>query len=102
MRPIRARRKNPEKKYKQTRCRTKPDLSPQNIVRAARVPQPPDQSSNAGHRVAAANRGGVSLITFFGRTKKVIGVRGRTPRLCFCSVALFSFMQNNEQQIPKE
>ena len=41
-----------------------------------RVPQPPDQSSNAGHRVAAVNRGGVSLITFFGRTKKVIGVRG--------------------------
>ena len=29
----------------------------------------------------AVNRGGVSWITFFGRTKKVIGVRGHTPRL---------------------
>ena len=49
--------------------------------RVARVPQPPDQTSNAGNRAAAANRGGVSLIPFFGRTKKGIGVRGRTPRL---------------------
>jgi hypothetical protein len=30
--------------------------------RIVRVPQPPDQSSNAGHREAAANRGGI----FFG------------------------------------
>ena len=36
--------------------------------------------SNAGNRAAAVNRGGISLITFFGRTKKVIGVRGRSPR----------------------
>ena len=49
--------------------------------RIVRVPQPPDQSSNAGYAEGAANRGGVSLITFFSRIKKVIGVRGRTPRL---------------------
>ena len=36
-------------------------------------------ANNAGDRAAAANRGGISLITFFGRTKKVIGMRGR-PR----------------------
>jgi len=47
--------------------------------RVTRVPQPPDQSSNAGNRVAAANRGGVSLITFFSCIKKVIG-GGAAPR----------------------
>jgi hypothetical protein len=33
-----------------------------------RVPQPPDQSSNAGYREAAANRGRFLLVTFLGKT----------------------------------
>jgi hypothetical protein len=48
-----------------------------------RVAQPRLLAADRGYPAGAANRGGVSLITFFGRTKKVIGVRGRTPRLCF-------------------
>src|SRR5450759_5141543 len=38
---------------------------------AVRVPQPPDQSSNAGHPAGAANRGRLLLVTFLGKTRKV-------------------------------
>jgi len=52
--------------------------------RIVRVPQPPDQSSNAGNRAAAANRGGLFLGYFLLATqKKVTGVRGRTQRSWF-------------------
>jgi len=39
--------------------------------RAVRVPQPPEQSSNAGYRAAAANRGRLLLVTFLGKKSKV-------------------------------
>jgi hypothetical protein len=39
----------------------------------------PDQSSNAGYRIAAINRGRLLWVTFLGKTRKVTGVRGRTP-----------------------
>ena len=54
----------------------------------ARVPQPPDRLSNAGNPEGAANRGGVSLAIFFGSTKKVAGVRGRTPRFYFLMLGI--------------
>src|SRR5450759_2603965 len=38
---------------------------------AVRVPQPPDQTSNAGHPAGAANRGRLLLVTFLGKTRKV-------------------------------
>ena len=39
--------------------------------RVARVPQPPDQSSNAGYREAAANRGRLFFGYFlFGEAKE--------------------------------
>jgi len=40
-------------------------------------------AAGRGNPAGVVNRGGVSWITFFGRTKKVIGVRGHTPRSCF-------------------
>ena len=46
---------------------------------AVRVPQPPDQSSNAGHREAAANRGRLFFVYFIlAKQKKVTSCRA-TP-----------------------
>jgi hypothetical protein len=40
------------------------------FVNEVRVPQPPDQSSNAGNREAAAHRAAFFLVTFSWRRKK--------------------------------
>jgi hypothetical protein len=39
--------------------------------RIVRVPQPPDQSSNARYPAGAANRGRFFWVTFLGKTRKV-------------------------------
>jgi len=52
-----------------------------NIARhtgITRVPQPPGTTSSAGKPAGPVSRGGVSLVTFFGRTKKVTSRRA-TP-----------------------
>jgi hypothetical protein len=50
---------------------TTPAKSLVMFERVARVPQPPDQSSNAGNRAAAANRGRLFFGYFlFGEAKE--------------------------------
>ncbi len=49
-----------------------------------RVPQPPAATSNAGHPEEVAERGVLSLITFFAQAKKVIGC-GAAPRAKRCA-----------------
>jgi hypothetical protein len=56
-------------------------VAAQRIVRVYEEARPFEQRREPAQR--AANRGVLSLITFFTRVKKVIGVRGRTPRFCF-------------------
>jgi hypothetical protein len=46
---------------------------------AVRVPQPPDQSSNAGHRAAAANRGRLFFRYFILAKQKKVACCRATP-----------------------
>ncbi len=57
---------------------TTPAKSLVMFERAARVPQPPDLSSNAGNRAAAVSWGRFLLVTFLGKTRKVTSSRA-TP-----------------------
>lgn len=57
--------------------------------RIVRVPEPPDQSSNAGDREAAANRGRILWVTILGKTSKVTGCRA--PPAVLISNLLLAF-----------
>jgi hypothetical protein len=58
---------------------TTPAKSLVMFERVARIPQPPDQSSNAGHREAAANRGRLLFGYFILAKQKKVACCRATP-----------------------
>jgi len=67
---------------------TTPAKSLVMFERVARVPQPPDQSSNAGYRAAAANRGRLLFGYFFLATQEKVTSCRATPAVLILALYL--------------
>ncbi|MGA7751161.1 MAG: hypothetical protein WCA63_13580 [Gallionella sp.] len=76
---------------------TTPAKSLVMFERVARVPQPPDQSSNAGNRAAAANRGRLFFGYFLLAKQKKVACCRATPAVLF--FLLFIFVQSSPEFI---